>query len=444
MIKLPLVNTTPDIDSGHAGAAPGTGENGLSEEFQNLFSKAISGEPAVEDGKTQLLDAALAKVAGQDLNAQDISAALGKAAGQELNAQDISAALGKTAGQDLSAQDTSAGKTKLADLFNKLDADKPAALSALLANIGKATGADKTAQADAEKEATHNLSTADMQALSALFAMLPQQNTATPATALTASAGKDSDETSSLSALLASGGAQQKSPAGRADSSQKAADKAQTTDTAFGAKPVGATANQAADNNASPVVTLDKDGRDNAVSNNVTPTVSTPTISSATVSTPLSTHVATPVAPQISAQLGSQEWQQAVSQHVTLFTRQGQQSAELRLHPEDLGQIQISLRLEDNQAQLQMTSPHSHVRAALEATLPALRTALAEGGIQLGQSSISSESFAQQQQQSGQQQQPSSRSAGSFPSPAGEAEPLAVPASVQRLASGNNAVDIFA
>ncbi len=83
-----------------------------------------------------------------------------------------------------------------------------------------------------------------------------------------------------------------------------------------------------------------------------------------------------------------------------LFTKQGQQTAELRLHPEDLGQVQISLKLDDNQAQLQMVSPHSHVRAALEAALPILRTQLAENGIQLSQSSVSSEGFAGQQQSS--------------------------------------------
>jgi flagellar hook-length control protein FliK len=32
--------------------------------------------------------------------------------------------------------------------------------------------------------------------------------------------------------------------------------------------------------------------------------------------------------------------------------------------------VQISLKLDDNQAQLQMVSAHSHVRAALEAALP--------------------------------------------------------------------------
>ena len=60
------------------------------------------------------------------------------------------------------------------------------------------------------------------------------------------------------------------------------------------------------------------------------------------------------------------------------------------LTPQDLGQVHISLKLDDNLAQLQMVSPHSHVRAALEAALPMLRTQLAESGIQLGQSNISS------------------------------------------------------
>lgn len=83
----------------------------------------------------------------------------------------------------------------------------------------------------------------------------------------------------------------------------------------------------------------------------------------------------------------------------------GQQSAELRLHPQDLGEVQISLKVDDNQAQIQMVSPHQHVRAALEAALPVLRTQLTESGIQLGQSNISGESFSGQQQAASQQQQ---------------------------------------
>lgn len=117
--------------------------------------------------------------------------------------------------------------------------------------------------------------------------------------------------------------------------------------------------------------------------------ISTPSPVTAAASPLITPHQTQPLptvaAPVLSAPLGSHEWQQSLSQHISLFTRQGQQSAELRLHPQDLGEVQISLKVDDNQAQIQMVSPHQHVRAALEAALPVLRTQLAESGIQLGQ-----------------------------------------------------------
>lgn len=116
--------------------------------------------------------------------------------------------------------------------------------------------------------------------------------------------------------------------------------------------------------------------------------ISTPSPVTADASPLITPHQTQPLptvaAPVLSAPLGSHEWQQSLSQHISLFTRQGQQSAELRLHPQDLGEVQISLKVDDNQAQIQMISPHQHVRAALEAALPVLRTQLAESGIQLG------------------------------------------------------------
>lgn len=160
--------------------------------------------------------------------------------------------------------------------------------------------------------------------------------------------------------------------------------------------------------------------------------------------TPTTSSMATHPVASVNAQLGTPEWQQSVSQHVTLFTRQGQHTAELKLHPQDLGQVHITLRLDDNQAQLQMMSPHSHVRAALEAALPVLRTQLADNGIQLAQSNISSDSSAGQQQHSAFQHPASQQSARDRAMASDEDELLSVPTTLQAAARGAGVVDIFA
>lgn len=86
--------------------------------------------------------------------------------------------------------------------------------------------------------------------------------------------------------------------------------------------------------------------------------------------------------------LGSPQWQQSLGQHLTFFTRQGIHNAELHLHPEELGSLQITMRLHQDQAQLHVLTDNPQVRAVLEAAMPHLRASLAESGIQLGQSSV--------------------------------------------------------
>jgi flagellar hook-length control protein FliK len=174
----------------------------------------------------------------------------------------------------------------------------------------------------------------------------------------------------------------------------------------------------------------------------VAPPVSSPTVAAA----PASSLVTAPPTPQLNAQLGSPEWQQALNQQVLMFHRNGQQSAELRLHPQELGALQITLKLDDSQAQLHIASAHGQVRAAVEAAMPQLRHALAESGINLGQSSVGSESMPQgqqaQQQNAGQQGQPSYRDSHAGSEPAAEA--LSAPQALQAMARAVSGVDIFA
>lgn len=324
---------------------------------------------------------------------------------------------------DLLAQKEMQTDASLADMT-----DAQQLLSALTPSlkVNALTTLGKTVQQD-EKNTT--LSDDDLANLSALFAMLPGQPLATPAVDNT-----PAPVDASLSAL------------------SRGTAHGAITDNAVELLP--GDAKKGKTDIASPGSSLDQ-------TNN--PTLTPLTVAAATraeidsapsptsigvTAAPLSvpqTH-AQPLptaAPVLSAPLGSQEWQQSLSQHVTLFTRQGQQSAELRLHPQDLGQVHISIKLDDNLAQLQMVSPHSHVRAALEAALPMLRTQLTDSGIQLGQSNISSESFAGQQQSSGQQQQ-AGRAQGQDIFAAEDDAILATPASLQAAARGDGAVDIFA
>ncbi|OWF68532.1 flagellar hook-length control protein FliK [Yersinia frederiksenii] len=181
-----------------------------------------------------------------------------------------------------------------------------------------------------------------------------------------------------------------------------------------------------------------------------TVTPSLPPVSSPVLSTTASTLVSPPASGHLSAQLGSQEWQQSLGQQVIMFSRNGQQNAELRLNPQELGALQISLKIEDNQAQLHFASAHSQVRAAIEAAMPSLRSALAENGIQLGQSSVGSEGQWQQAQQQSQQNQQGFASRGQpgyGEIASGEtvtSTPLTTPAALQALANGKGGVDIFA
>jgi Flagellar hook-length control protein len=357
----------------------------------------------------------------------------------------------KAAGSKLAkvAQDKDGDTTlqaKIADLLSRQDTltgDETAqttALQSLVSGLMPATHSDalKSLTSTAAKDDSKtDLSEEELAGLSALMAMLPHQQTATPVSTQAVSTEGVTEKVLAGTSLAQTSTGQQ--PA--LTTASGAHEKAQSA-LAYTPQPQTADAS-AANAPLTPAVAVTAEKQDLASQSSSTSPTATlaPIVSSQATSQPAAT-VAT--APVLSQPLGTSEWQQTLSQHITLFTRQGQQTAELRLHPEDLGQVQISIKLDDNQAQLQMVSAHSHVRAALEAALPVLRTSLAENGIQLSQSSVSSESFSGQQQSASQQQQQASRSGqqGGFNEESDELLPA--PVALQSAARGNSAVDIFA
>ncbi|EDH0693893.1 flagellar hook length control protein FliK [Salmonella enterica] len=406
MITLPqLITTDTDMSAGLASGKA----TGSAEDFLALLAGALGADGA--QGKDARITLA------------DLQAAGGKLSKRLLTQHGEPGQATKLA--DLLAQKANATDETLTDLTQAqhlLSTLTPSLKTSALAALSK------TAQHD---EKTPALSDEDLASLSALFAMLPGQPVATPVAGETPAENHIALPTLARSDMRSAPQEEihtlsfSEHEKGKTEASLVRASDDRATGQSLTPLVVAAAATSAKVDVDSPPAP-------------VTHGAAMPTLSSATAQ-PL------PVAsaPVLSAPLGSHEWQQTFSQQVMLFTRQGQQSAQLRLHPEELGQVHISLKLDDNQAQLQMVSPHSHVRAALEAALPMLRTQLAESGIQLGQSSISSESFAGQQQSSSQQQQPArAQHADAFGTEDDIA--LATPASLQAAARGNGAVDIFA
>ncbi|UAN39337.1 MULTISPECIES: flagellar hook length control protein FliK [unclassified Enterobacter] len=372
-----------------------------------------------------------------------LSDATGKGKDAPLTLADLKAAGSKLSKVAQDAKGDTTLQAKIADLLSRqtaLNGDETSPVTSLdalvsgLVPLSKGDALKTLNAANSKDDGKSELSEEELAGLSALMAMLPHQQT-------TASRQAGSDGVTATSTLnsstLSQNGVGQPSLNASAGSHDKAQLSAPYQSQVKNNEPA-----LSGNASATPAVTPAGEKQELASSfSSSSPTATLAPIMSSHATSQTAATVAT--APVLSQPLGTHEWQQSLSQHITLFTKQGQQTAELRLHPEDLGQVQISLKLDDNQAQLQMVSAHSHVRAALEAALPVLRTSLAENGIQLAQSSVSSESFTGQQQSSSQQHQASrSDNSGGFNEESDELLPT--PAALQSAARGNSAVDIFA
>ncbi|KAA8996750.1 flagellar hook-length control protein FliK [Affinibrenneria salicis] len=234
-------------------------------------------------------------------------------------------------------------------------------------------------------------------AIPALVSALPQAKTSTDQTDKSTLLSDGAEQKAQPAATSASGSSFTQRLAAQSDDAASLANsnKALQQDVALSAS---------ADDKTSFSSSSLRDGQSLAAHASVNSAVQQPIAASAQAPvTQTSASVAPVVTAQINAQLGSDEWQQAVSQQVIMFSRNGQQTAELRLHPQELGSLQISLKLDDNQAQLHLVSANSQVRAAMEAALPHLRTSMAESGINLGQASVGSDASSGWQQQAQQQ-----------------------------------------
>ncbi|MCA7012756.1 flagellar hook-length control protein FliK [Dickeya dadantii] len=413
------------------------GKDQLPENFVQLLSQKLS---SAQSAKKTIIS---------DQESADLKDALAKS-GIEANSDELNAILGALTKGTLTLADLQSGNS----------------LESLLAKAQKKVSAK-------DEKATDN----DALAMQALFAMIPVQTTAqtkavTEGTASNSSLsdalselknGKTSN--SVLGSLLNSAKTGDSSSQGNftlnasATADSTTASSLAAAGTAAAAKNTGlqVEADQAKD--SSLLASRKEDSASNPIAasapadasaNSSLQTLSSLFANNATPTQPAAQHVTS----QINAPLGTQQWNDALGQQVVMFSRNGQQTAELKLHPEELGSLHIMLKIEDNQAQIHLVSGSSQVRSALESALPHLRSAMAESGINLGQSSVGSDASGWQQSQQQVASNANGNGGGNGSSyqqqfgqsehNAAEVEPLAVPARLQSMATGINGVDIFA
>ncbi|MWP61880.1 flagellar hook-length control protein FliK [Gilliamella sp. Pas-s25] len=94
------------------------------------------------------------------------------------------------------------------------------------------------------------------------------------------------------------------------------------------------------------------------------------------------------------------QWQTSLTEQIIMFNRQGIQTADIKLHPQELGSLHIKLAMNDDKMHLHMMAEHSVVKGMLESALPFLRTSLEDQGIMLEQANIGDFSMMNDSQQS--------------------------------------------
>ncbi|MFY9478213.1 MAG: flagellar hook-length control protein FliK [Aquabacterium sp.] len=119
--------------------------------------------------------------------------------------------------------------------------------------------------------------------------------------------------------------------------------------------------------------------------------------------------VATHASATLPTPVDSPDFKQALAERVGMWVAgtpaNGQMTAELRLNPEDMGPVHIRIVMDGQNAQVDFAAAHAETRQALEASLPALSSALEDAGLSLAGGGVSdqsaSQSWAQQQQGQG-------------------------------------------
>ena len=134
--------------------------------------------------------------------------------------------------------------------------------------------------------------------------------------------------------------------------------------------------------------------------------------------------------------LGQNAWETNLSSRLQMMVGQNIQTAVIRLDPPELGALDIKIKITNDVASVNITSPHAQVREALETAVPRLREMFEESGVALGDVNVQQESFAQHEN--------AANDEDSISSTTSELSAIDVEEQVPQKQISNNLLDIYA
>lgn len=137
--------------------------------------------------------------------------------------------------------------------------------------------------------------------------------------------------------------------------------------------------------------------------------------------------------------VGTPHWRDEFADKVALMTRAGHQTAELSLHPAEMGPIEVRIRLDEGFATITFHVHQALTRDAIEEALPRLREMLGESGINLGQTTVGDQASGTE----GRDARQAGRSGANTENARNDDNTKLEPVRVMRLIARGN-IDIFA
>lgn len=135
--------------------------------------------------------------------------------------------------------------------------------------------------------------------------------------------------------------------------------------------------------------------------------------------------------------VASAGWAQEVTGAIAQAITVRHSTAQLHLHPESMGPVDVRITMSGSEASVQLVAPHAATREALEQAMPMLRELLGNQGLALGQTAVE----ARAQQQDAAPPPPQAPVARDAAAPAGVPVVEDAPASVARVL---RLLDVFA